>query len=180
MLIKVRKRVPESTEVIRDPSGMGVEELIATWERRVDRIKGAPPRWLLVLGLQYDREISARRKALKPVSATMWRRFKMCKEFDVAGLRRESDFLKPVFADSTETTGGIKMKTKEKRKPVTAISIVQGLKSSPTPLSDQEIVRRVRRETGSDKFDLRQLAWYRWKLNQNGHKAKKKIVVKKK
>ncbi len=71
-----------------------------------------------------------------------------------------------------------------------------GLSNVP---EDGEIIKQVKAETGSDKFDARQLAWYKWQfrqgklrgqdgtaqvINQGSNKkepkAKKKVVVLKK
>lgn len=149
---------------------MPEHELRAEW---MDRIKGKgvgdAPIWLVKMGLQYHYLVKGQVRVAGNASPKVMHRYKLCKNFDKAGLKKESDFLVGAYE-----TGGNDMKGKvtEQRKgerrsgKLTAGRVLIGILGQDKVPADADIIKQVREATGSDKFDERQLSWYKWKYRQ--------------
>lgn len=150
--------------------GMAEHELRAEW---TDQLKGRgvgdQPIWLVKMGLQYHYLVKGQVRVGGNASPKVMHRYKLCKNFDKAGLRKESDFLVGAY----ETGGNdMKGKVKEQRKSerrsgkLTAGRVLIGILGLEKVPADAKIIEQVREATGSDKFDERQLSWYKWKYRQ--------------
>lgn len=159
--------------------------------------------WLLRMGIEYHALRKGYIRVQGDCSPKIERRYQLAKSLNMAGLRKESDFL----SDQYETGGDDMKKVKADKRTgkdrreqrVTASSVlirILGLAKVP---QDEAIIAQVKDETGSTKFDAAQLAWYKWKYRQGAlkgqdgklqtieqgeakkpAKSKKKLVIKKK
>ena len=109
----------------------------------------------------------------KKPSEVMIRRYQMAKVLDAAGLKKDSDFLTPMYdMNEKENTMAKKTEGKEKKEArVTASSILIKMLGMAKVQDDESIIKQVKSETGSSLFDAKQLAWYKWKYRQGKFKG---------
>lgn len=154
---------------------MSEEELRREWSNMTKKkLPASAPLWLVQLGLEYHDKIKVMEESGRRVSMTMYRRYKLAKELDAHAIRAESDFLTPVYKlKEKETTMAKKKEGKKESKrtgPTAAAILVRLLGREHVP-SDEAIIKEVKEETGSAKFDGRQLAWYKWKYKAGALKG---------
>lgn len=155
--------------ILKQVDKMSHEELWKEWSTMAGKkVPNAAPRWILALGLQYHLIMQDKWKKGLRVSDTMIRRFKMAKELDIAAIKKESDFLTPKYKEAQkEIDVKKKGKVKESKKSgLTASEILIKILGKDIVPSDASIIEEVKGETGSVKFDGKQLAWYKWKYRQ--------------
>lgn len=155
--------------IMKAVEAMSDEELAREWRAMSGR--WAPEktsRWLMRLGVKYHKIIGEMRMEGKKPSEVMARRYQMAKALDTAGLKKDSDFLTPMYdMNEKENTMGKKTGSKEKKEArVTASSILIKMLGMAKVQDDESIIKEVRSETGSSLFDAKQLAWYKWKYRQ--------------
>jgi hypothetical protein len=148
------------------------EALFGEWEaamgKRLPRA-GRAAKWLVRLGLKYHREIAERKRALKIIPVKMWKRYEMAKRLDEDGIRRESEFLTPKY-DKARARGGKVKKTKRdddaRDQRPTASAVLIPLLGARAVETNESIIEKVKRATGSTLFNQKQLDWYKWKYRQ--------------
>lgn len=154
---------------------MSEEELRREWSNMTKKkLPTSAPMWLVQLGLEYHAYIVKMEEVGRPVSGTMYRRYKLAKELNANAIRTESDFLTPVYKLKEKETTMAKKKEgtkKSKRTGPTAASVLIRLLGREHVPSDEAIIKEVKEETGSAKFDERQLAWYKWKYKAGALKG---------
>lgn len=165
-----KSKYAEFDEIVRLTSRMKEHEIRALYAKTFGTLaRVSAPVWILTMAIEYHALRKGQIRVDGVASPKVQRRYEMAKALDVRGLRRESDFLV-----GAQETGGMQMsKQKEERfgkerrgARITAGSVlinILGLEAVP---ADEKIIEQVRKDTGSDKFDERQLAWYKWKFRQ--------------
>ena len=129
------------------------------------------PRWIMELGLEYGASLLGARRTGGKLTDTEYRRWKLCRDLQVDAMKKESDTWKYMDCNlrSDNHKGGRTMakKTESKKEArVTASSVLIPILSRANVPTNDEIIETVREETGSSKFDAKQLAWYMWKFRQ--------------
>lgn len=160
----------ENTKFLEMKERLSDWEINALWREfnKKDTELGDKRRWLRELGIEYALQAQGQLRAEGEVTDLIARRWKMAVAFDVAALKKESQFFDPRYnqtggSDTMAKTKGSK-EVKEKR--VTAASVLIPLLSAAKVKDDEELIERVKDATGSTKFDKAQLAWYKWKFRE--------------
>lgn len=159
-----------SQRVIDQVEAMSDEELFREWGKIKGHAEGGEKlKWLVRLAVKYHKLIEEAEDAGKKLFPVVYKRYELAKKLDSWAIRLEGEFLTPKYddkkGDSTMAkTNGSKGSTKEAR--VTAGSVLIKLLGAAKVQSDEAIIKLVKDETGSSKFDGKQLAWYKWKYRQ--------------
>lgn len=151
--------------IIEEVSSMSDEELDREWRA----VGGAPAalRWVKVLGMQYHRIIQHKRSNGVLSGDRVLRRYKLAILGNADGLRRESDFLTPKYEERAQKGDTMKKTKKDAKEARTTVSsILIKMLGAASVKSDETIIKDVKDQTGSTKFDSKQLAWYKWKYRQ--------------